>query len=106
MRFWQELRNPKLKCERVGHKNVTQWRQGYMKPHWNDWDYRITVVNRVYQERRCCLRCGDASEWKITKKTGLNGLTASTQTWDQIDAGGHFFEQGRKKWIAEEVVDT
>lgn len=31
MRFWNELRNPALKCERVGHKTATRYRSGMVR---------------------------------------------------------------------------
>ena len=104
MRFWNEFRNPKLKCERVGHKNQIEWREGYLKPKWGDLNYSYTVMNDVHQERRCCARCGDADEWVTTKRSGIQSFSAYKDMWSQIEAGNYWPRNGNRTYDANEVL--
>jgi hypothetical protein len=104
MRFWQEFRNPKLKCERVGHKIIVEWRRGYAKPHRSDWDYYRTVMNKIRQERRCCTRCREAGDWKVTEKDSIQSFSAPQSTYDAINKGGYWFEHGRTYYDKDEIA--
>lgn len=98
MRFFKELFNPALKCERLGHKPVVEWRKGYTNPTSSDWDRYRVVVHRSTQEQVCCARCKKADPWETVKKEGIHGLTAPQSTWDAINAGGSWSEWGRRRF--------
>ena len=91
MLWFDEMRRPALKCERVGHDLRRQWRTGYVEPE-NRWR---CVVDRVRQERDFCLRCQTPlTEWETTARMGVNSFTASPETHEAIAAGGSWMEGG------------
>jgi len=81
MRFWRELRNPALKCVRIGHKPGIEFRRGYRRPQ----EHRYYVCDGVTEERDVCLRCKVAltGDWRQTERQGFTGFS-----WpkDQADA--------------------
>jgi hypothetical protein len=95
VRWWSELRNPALRCERVGHDRAGEWRRGYM-PGRGGWMGGVAV--RVRHEREVCKRCGVETEpWRPVEgqsKT-ISSLTTSEDNWDKIGAGGWWYEHGR-----------
>lgn len=94
MGFFQWLREsgePRLKCERVGHRIRRHWRSGLVP---SQGIFR-GVADRIRQERDFCERCRTpTSEWVETKRHSLTGLTAPQSTFDAIHAGGHFDDGG------------
>ena len=60
MRWWRELRNPKLKCDCLGHKQQA-WRRKVRRSAYGF----NTVAEDWLQERTECSRCGEVlSPWK------------------------------------------
>ena len=88
MRFWIELRNPALKCERVGHKTETQTRSGMVRSD----RYRF-VADKVHQEREWCPRCGIAhTDWRDTSRTGISSWSAPSEIMREFErTGEHWY---------------
>lgn len=94
MGFFQWLREsgePNLKCERVGHRLRRHYRVGWVPTKMSSW----SVADRVRQERDFCERCRQPqSEWTEVDRDYIQSLSASSTTWDEIRAGGHFYDGG------------
>lgn len=87
MRFWDELRNPALKCERLGHKNATRSRSGMVRS-----SGRRYVADRVEQEREWCPRCGLAhNDWRDTSRTGISSWSAPSSIMREFEKTGEYF---------------
>jgi len=86
MRFWNELRNPALKCERVGHKHMMRSRTGMV---WSEGRY---VADRVEQERDWCPRCGVAHEdWRDISRTGISSWSAPSDVMREFEKTGEYW---------------
>lgn len=93
MRWFAEFRRPALKCERVGHRAVGEWRRGYVP---GGYGYFSGVAKRVRQERSVCSRCALVIvPWTKVHSKAIHSLTASPDAWDKIEAGGWWPERGR-----------
>lgn len=57
MRWFREFLHPELKCQRVGHREGLEFRDGYRKPDFGRREYRDYVCIAVTEEREACLRC-------------------------------------------------
>lgn len=92
-RWFREFRNPKLKCERVGHRLAVQWRSGLVHPH-RSTRWR-SVADRVTEERVTCLCCKEPqSEFVVVKRSSIQGLNAPQSTFTAMDNGGDWEERG------------
>jgi hypothetical protein len=86
MRFWKELRNPALKCERIGHKHATRTRSGMV---WSKGHY---VADRVEQECDWCPRCGIAhGEWRDLSRTGISSWSAPSDVMREFERTGAYW---------------
>ena len=94
MRWFREFRNPSLRCERVGHKPVIEWRRGLLPP-------KVTgffggVADRVRQERHVCARCGaELKAWETTQRRSIDSLSGPSDMFEAIRNGGYWLEDGR-----------
>jgi len=86
MRFWNELRNPKLKCERVGHKRQTRTRNGMVRSNYY-------VADCVEQKREWCPRCGLAhGGWEDVSRTGISSWSAPSEVMREFErTGEHWY---------------
>jgi hypothetical protein len=82
-RLWQEVWEPHLKCERVGHKWTRETRRGYRKPDYGEWGFWSYVAFRIREKRTRCVRCGEATPWGDRRESGLTGLTLPS-TWMEV----------------------
>jgi hypothetical protein len=86
MRWWKELRTPRLKCERIGHKTHVAVRRGYRKSRDT---FSCYVAESVTQHRICCKRCGETiRDWQDKNVTSLTGLRMSEDAWDVLNDQG------------------
>lgn len=93
MRWLKELRNPKLKCERVGHREGLEFRKGYRKPDFNRHEYRYYVCVAVTEEREACLRChAPLSAWALRDRNGLTGYSWPKDMADQFEKAGEYWQ--------------
>lgn len=86
---------PALKCERIGHRLQGEWRRGYI-PGENG--YFGGVAQRTKEVREVCARCGvETLPWTPveSERRTLHSLTAPSDGWDKINAGGWWIEHGR-----------
>lgn len=91
-RWFRELRDPALKCERVGHRLAVLWRRGLVHPHRSSFR---SVADNVTQEKVSCTRCGlDHTDWVVVKRSSLQGLSAPQSTYDAMDNGGSWETSG------------
>jgi len=88
MRFFDEWKNPALKCERVGHIAETKQRRGFT------WSGKYgCVADSVSQRRAVCRTCGkELSEWEDTHRSGLNGLSMPSEHMRILDEHGEFWK--------------
>jgi len=87
MRFWNELRNPALKCARVGHKTATRSRSGMVSS--KSWSY---VADRVEKEREWCPRCGQAhTDWRDVSRTGISSWSAPSDVMREFERTGEYW---------------
>lgn len=94
MRLIRELRNPELKCRRIGHRLGVEFRDGYRKPDFEKQEYRYYVCVAVTEERASCLRChAPQGEWTTTKRTGLTGYSWPKPMADKFDAESELWQQ-------------
>jgi hypothetical protein len=87
MRFLRELRNPALKCERVGHKHQARTRQGMVRSSGR------YVADSVEQERDWCPRCGLAhDEWRDISREGISSWSAPSDVMREFErTGEHWY---------------
>lgn len=86
LRFWKELRNPALKCERVGHKHATRSRSGMVRSK------SYYVADRVEQERDWCPRCGVAhGPWSDISRTGISSWLAPSEVMREFERTGEYW---------------
>lgn len=77
-RFLKELKDPSLKCERVGHNLREYTRRGYYEGGF------MSVVTQVVQTTNRCERCGCQTEWKTTSQSGIRSFSAPEKLWIEI----------------------
>lgn len=91
-RWLRELRNPSLKCERIGHRPVEQVRHGYGYPCRVGSGWLGGVADRITEERTRCTRCGAEIEaWHETDWGILSGLSMSSESWRLLKRDGRLF---------------
>lgn len=87
MRWFREFFRPSLKCERLGHDVAKR----PAKRHFYRYPGRgfRSVADDVTEEREECGRCGEGlTDWTETRYSGLQGLTMSSDRWDQLKCEG------------------
>lgn len=84
-RWWREMREPKLKCERLGHKRKTYRREGIVKP--GTFDFGVVALS-VLEECSVCHRCGDHSGWNRIKERGISSLSMPISDMNKLDETG------------------
>ncbi len=55
MRWWDELRNPALKCARLGHTEIEQTQRVMRQPGWAE--RYSAVAMKALEMRKICTRC-------------------------------------------------
>lgn len=86
-RWWKEMREPGLKCDRIGHKAETRTRRGMVRS--KSWNY---VADRVEQERLWCPRCGLAhGEWKDISRSGISSWSAPSDVMREFERTGEYW---------------
>lgn len=85
-RWWKELRNPALKCERVGHRTDTRTRNGMVASN------GYYVADRVEQEREYCSRCGHThGPWRDISRTGISSWSAPSDVMREFERTGEYW---------------
>ncbi len=84
MRWWKELRDPALKCERVGHKYKDSTRRIRREVH----EHRI-VCRDYEQQIRTCSRCGHRMILGEKEVDWYTGVTMPQSMWDEIRSKGY-----------------
>ena len=86
MRFWRELRNPELKCERLGHKRETRTRRGMVLSN------SRYVADRVEQECEWCPRCGVThNPWRDVSRVGISSWSAPSEVMREFERTGEYW---------------
>lgn len=88
-RMLEEMRNPRLKCKRVGHNMRTETYRYYEESSREKdifW-LRYVAVRVVYEQQRC-VRCGHETSLEEVDRTGLHGLTMSDDMWEKMRREG------------------
>lgn len=92
MRWWDELQNPALKCERLGHAEVTETQGGMRQPSFQDW--RRGVAVRFKEERKVCARCHiELTPPKETEARIIDSWSAPSSIWDTFRAEGRWIDR-------------
>lgn len=89
-RFFVELHNPPLKCERVGHKMRTSRYMIMMKPEAG----QNSVGNRCRADIYECKKCGCGYREEPTNIEHLSSYTSITMSeakWDLMRKRGYIF---------------
>lgn len=85
MRWFREMRQPALKCERLGHDVAVETRTGWTSSE--SWSH---VMDKVRQERRACRRCGAIlGDWVTVDRDGFHSVSWPTSMWDEYYANGN-----------------
>ena len=72
LQWFNDLRNPAQKCERVGHKLHTRKRETYRDP---ESSFR-TVVDLCEEEKIVCKRCKHVEkDWEIIYREGYSSVS-------------------------------
>lgn len=91
MRFFKELFNRSLKCERVGHKPRAVKRTGFVRPE-GAFRHRI-VAEKVRQCRVICSRCKTPlSEWDERSRSPIHSLKMEEDRWEELEDTGETWE--------------
>lgn len=87
LRWWRELRNPKLKCDRIGHDEEFRIQKVRREP--TGFSFR-TVAEDAIRERKVCRRCHAVlSEWEDAEIVDRwNGVTMPTEDWATMKENG------------------
>jgi len=88
--FINELKDPSLKCERVGHDLREYKRRGYYHGGF------MAVVTEVFQTSKRCKRCNYQEEWKTVRESGIQSFTGPTQMVEEI----HSHSSENPYWVA------
>lgn len=99
IRFFKELFNRPLKCERVGHLPNIEERSGIRK----NTETRVARwrYESVRQRRHVCRRCKTVlSEWEDYNYNYLSSLTMPTSDWDELDVHGEVWHSVRVVGVA------
>lgn len=86
-RWLRELGNPAAKCARLGHRMEDQRQRVYLYPPEGAFSGRC-VADRAVEKFQRCRRCGHETEREIADRTGLTGLTMTSDRWDALEADG------------------
>jgi len=83
MRWWRELRDPALKCKRLGHK----YREGSRRIRRETHEFRSVCID--YEQRfKECSRCG---HWQLLEERELDrytGVSMPSSWWDEMRENG------------------
>ncbi len=90
MRWFQELVNPALRCERLGHKYRKQETAVYLYP---STDWRRGVADEATETTEVCRCCGDRSETIVTARLTLQGLGMASDRWDILRRDGRLIQR-------------
>lgn len=86
-RWFKELNDPTLKCARVGHREVIEYRKGYRRSGDKEWRYYPAVG--VTQERPSCYRCKVAlGEWVEVYATGFDSISWPSDLMEEFRRNG------------------
>lgn len=88
MRWFDELFNPKLKCERLGHNMQNIATRVYLYPSKS---YR-GVADEAIEIVPTCSRCGHTEAMTIKTERTLNGLTMNGDRWDALERDGRLVQ--------------
>ena len=85
MRWWRELKDPGLKCERVGHDPREERTAVFLYPpeHWSR-----AVADRAVEVETRCRRCRKLFDSKIVERSGIHGLTMPSDRWERLRTNG------------------
>lgn len=84
-RFFREQHHPEERCQRLGHFEQTEKREGFSKPE----NYRSDVADEVKQERIVCGWCNKViKDWETKKRHGIQGLTMSSRCHEELREKG------------------
>ncbi len=89
-RWWAEVRNPALKCERLGH-NIRRFIQRGLKP--GGIMAVATEYKRITEE---CTRCKYVQSTEDVEKDSIQSLTLPGDRMDRLKEDG-WLEQGPKE---------
>jgi len=94
-RWYRELRNSKLKCERKGHDWIERVRRGYEMPSQGKKIMGGYVADRIKQIRTECQRCKtshpEKGTWETVHRSGLDGLSLPTSKHITLEETGFVF---------------
>jgi hypothetical protein len=94
MRWWDEMRNPSLKCERAGHKLGVEFRKGYRRPDYERGEHRNYVCMGVSEERAACVRCRlPFSPWLEKSRDGFTGFSWPADQASIFNANGEYWTE-------------
>lgn len=88
MRWLKELQTPSLKCKRLGHRDVIEFRMAWRR-YDSKKDWRFYPAVKITQERNICERCGAIHEdWHEVNADGFDSVTWPSSYWDELKANG------------------
>lgn len=85
IRWWNEFRNPKLKCDRRGHRLRRRWYLGFENAKPNPFRY---VAYKVKGEIEFCGRCGVVMKRDVQLRDGTNSLTMDDRSMRILERDG------------------
>ena len=94
-RFFNEVRDPALKCTRLGHRHERLERRTIRKRLPQDTDQREPIGRYVAldckEARMVCARCGNApADWQIYMATPLHSISMSSDQADSLEICGFY----------------
>lgn len=85
MRFWREFRHPRLKCDRVGHKDQTK----RVRIRKEESGYRVVAADYM-ADLTTCKRCGRRLKPEnLELRDRYGGCTMPQHMWDEIEKYGY-----------------
>lgn len=95
-RWWREFRNPRLKCERIGHDMKPVTLEGYCQPELVDGARGLigmlngAVAFGVELKTSVCSRCNheDESARSFEQCRPIQSLSMSSDRWAQMNRTG------------------
>lgn len=93
-RWWAELRNPTLKCVRLGHALETR-KLFIMRQAAERWLIVTEHEAEFTRCRRCCYRSGPDNE---TYSKGFHSCQLPNETWRTMDTQGYVVSGPQASW--------
>ena len=91
MRWWKELSNPALKCNRLGHIERREMRSGMRHTTWDERHRGVCIAFK--NERTVCRRCGEQLDApKEISARDIDSWSAPESFWEQFREHGVWYK--------------